>query len=113
MPINFEDAKRIAKEHLKKKQGGSKLAITEATEYEDRWCFMYNTRKFVETNDYFESLLGNHPFDVFKKDGEVAASELAKIEGYDLRDDPEALAALLDAAGSYKRDQEKDLNKES
>jgi hypothetical protein len=45
------------------------LAISEVIEYEFGWVFHYNSKEFIDTQDFQFSLVGNAPFIVSKEDG--------------------------------------------
>ena len=63
----------------------SELVITNVTEHEFGWILTYNTKKFLETNDFRSSLPGNAPFIVDKADGEVYVTGTAEPLNHYLR----------------------------
>lgn len=79
--IDFEKAKMIVLEELKKQEEYSKkynaeplnLQIIEKSTIEDDfgWVFFYNTKEHIETGDIYYALGGNAPIIVTRQEGGV------------------------------------------
>jgi hypothetical protein len=55
------------------------LVITREQEYEFGWVFIYATRKFVETGDVKDALVGGAPLIVDRHDGQIYCTGTARI----------------------------------
>ena len=72
MSISFEEAEKIGKDYLKNKYTTSnKLAISGFEERDFCWIFCYDTKKYIETLNFLDAMLGNCPIVISKKTGEI------------------------------------------
>jgi hypothetical protein len=81
------EAKQMAMEFLDRKISAfsGRLVILDdyTIETESSWIFFYNTRAWAETKSLDDSLFGNLPIEVFKKDSAirtVAFSRMRELE---------------------------------
>ena len=59
------------------------LVITRTVEEDFGWVYFYNSREFVESEDFLHSLAGNAPFIVCRTDGRLYSTGTAcPIEHY-------------------------------
>ena len=73
--ISRERALEIVEQYLdtenKSVPGGIALIIESTLEKPYGWVFFYNSKRFLETKDPFESLAGNSPILIESKDGRM------------------------------------------
>ena len=70
--ITADDARDIARGVLAGMSNTEPIRLADdVVERPHHWVFVYNTVKYWETNDPFESLAGNGPIAVAKDDGTV------------------------------------------
>jgi len=86
--ITYEEARRLAAEHLGEGRPGpygvTPLIIEGSTrETEFGWLFFYNAKEYLETGDFRYCLAGNAPLFISKRDGAVYVTGTARpIEEY-------------------------------
>ncbi len=86
-PITREDAYQIALKYLSEleQKFGEKLGLTksEILEKSFGWVFFYNSKEYLETDDFSSMLGGNAPFIINKNNGKVIVTGTAKpVEEY-------------------------------
>ena len=71
--MNKEEARRFVEEHLRQEPLSHVLVILDekTIERDSCWVFFYTSRKFLETRDVRDLLLGNGPILVSNKTGKL------------------------------------------
>ncbi|MFD2920405.1 YrhB domain-containing protein [Terrimonas rubra] len=59
--INIEDAKNIVLKKVGKPPTNDEFIITDVIEKNNYWVFLYDSKKYIETQDTSHMLLGNAP----------------------------------------------------
>ena len=85
--ISFDDAKRIAEEHLAAMRVESSVDIVfdhdQTEEIENGYVFFYNTPEYWETRDPSHTLDGNEPIFVSKTDGQLKTITIEQFLDYE------------------------------
>ena len=68
--MNFDKAKKMAKNYLESLDIGDELLIVQIITKTYGWIFNYTTRKYIETGDDYHRILGIPTF-LITKDGEL------------------------------------------
>lgn len=73
MMINFKDAETIATRHITELQEkiGMEIKLVKTQEESFGWVFFYQSKEYMETENLSLMLLGNAPFIVDRKAGEI------------------------------------------
>ena len=83
--IDFEEAKKIARNYLLAQDCEYELALLEDETLikEFGWVFFYNTKKYLKTRDFRDMLGGNAPIIVDNSKGKITETGTAEsIEVY-------------------------------
>lgn len=84
--MDVDDARKIAEDWVGRYPAEEDDAIVlegDPREEPFGWVFFYNSRRFLETEDYSYALMGNAPIVVMRDSGEVRGTGTAKpLEEY-------------------------------
>jgi len=85
--MNFVEALSLAKEHLSNNwvlEEDSAVILEDKTiEDEFGWVFFYESKNYIESDDYVDMLMGNAPIIINKRSGDVHVTGTAEpIEVY-------------------------------
>ena len=74
--MNIAKARQIAVEYATAHSGGSftpQIIDEDIIETDNGWIFFYDSKEFLETNDFSYAIAGNGPLAVSKKNGALYA----------------------------------------
>jgi hypothetical protein len=65
--MNIEEAKVLVEEKIQSERNGYAVVDDSTIEYESCWVLFYQTKKYVETNDFRDTIVGHGPVIVDKQ----------------------------------------------